>query len=1500
MHRVQPGAIIQHGMERAAWRSQRKASQNERDRDMLRALAQLPPDLVNGVDETFALLNSGLGATVSAAMSRRELHKLKKRAGNPQGPMTQLQKIALFANPSLESFSLPTGKRLLTQSNQKLKAGKKQVRAQKAVLNLMKELSGQAKRNTFFKGMDSHVFDEVAEDDEDNDMTDGFHLLPGEDELMEWAKAWLQMSPEGRKKSGLPSHLYDKVLYQLQCWEATRSNTSLIPLPAQPAAPKRRTLTSRRGRTGSRMGSRGRLERPISKEGRASRPMSKEGWASRVLSKEGNSRRPMSKEGRLSRPTSKEGRSSRPMSKEGHSSRPMSKEGFLSRPMSKEGCSSRPMSKEGGTSSRPGSQGIQINSSGSSRPGSRSLQATSSQNVQAVQHLLSLPIVRAATPKNPSLGTAASLEERLGPRNMALTATLPKLATWVPMKDQGRSRPARPRPSRVFRAIQLPSVANGESLSQQLLRRTQPPRPEQKIELAQTPEFLYIRACEVARMVPRPEALQHFHKGVVDASRIALSDADAVLLVKVVVQSAAAGHAFNELNLSYNRLTDHGLQALSSLLRFGDFPAARDAGLAPPSNRTQRWDDADQPVSCCTQLEAISLAGNTNLKFRGPGLADALGHALSSLPSLAVLDFAGLQLNGRPILSLTQILSQRCPTLRSLSFAGCGLGVLDQTDCVAVAALLTSLEHADFSNNFFDLAGFIAASQSVQRSTNLRSLSFAGNTLKGTNGLPVAHDSFLEGSEQLTSKHSSNPLQIFIEALQLNQHLDMLDLSNCSVGPDTAFILEEVLQSHPTLSQLCLDDNPLGEAGLRCAIRLFLYKESQFSKVTFSGHREDWTEFALSFSPTQLSGNYKLNLQLPSDRSVLRSLLRENEEMEARTQMPGARFLKFDPKPTKPVAEKDQETGNWIVQSLGLCNVSFFPPISQECLERRKWAKSMVKNKRSGSKGVPDFSSTQQSEGQAQAGGEASITQSRSSMGAPAPAMDPKVSAEDAPQPEEGDDASRVPEWWPQRVQQVAPGQKGTLEGDWSELADLIVQARRPVSQNGFQLLMKSCRANVTEPEQRRFLIALCRDFRLNCAQAMQLCSNADEVTPNPDLLGLVFPCLEDRRSQFTLISLISSSHVQILKKRVETCLWFVEGNLTGHYLLDLSMPSNYNVAENCFLASSWEAEVAKSAGRPDMSPTGNYETIRNQTYNELPFSNTRDWKIRTSGWLSFDYSSMRRPPPEVTPMSEIAEVIKQLQKSQVNLLQKLHALRAVSVHMYLSTRQCQALLRVFASKPQGGQVLQKESRDVQDAFCILHTRVTDRNYLLGPELLHASANKEASSSTPAVKPNHIAFPQRAEEQQENYSAAAIAQWQHCQTYPLSQGDRKALGRRLGILHLFNPLRPELVRIECNLAMREQRKFMEFLLHLAALEPGGHPAGWDIDGTKKVSLPQMWLEFGPPADGGDYLVSYESWSANLPVRHAVAEQYTVGFYGLGLGEKSPSLIPMRACMARPG
>lgn len=47
----------------------------------------------------------------------------------------------------------------------------------------------------------------------------------------------------------------------------------------------------------------------------------------------------------------------------------------------------------------------------------------------------------------------------------------------------------------------------------------------------------------------------------------------------------------------------------------------------------------------------------------------------------------------------------------------------------------------------------------------------------------------------------------------MNDSLEELELSNCSVGVDTAWVLQEALQRHPKLRSLRLSENPLGEAG---------------------------------------------------------------------------------------------------------------------------------------------------------------------------------------------------------------------------------------------------------------------------------------------------------------------------------------------------------------------------------------------------------------------------------------------------------------------------------------------------------------------------------------------------------------------------------------------------------------------------------------------------------------------------------------------------------------
>jgi Ran GTPase-activating protein (RanGAP) involved in mRNA processing and transport len=140
------------------------------------------------------------------------------------------------------------------------------------------------------------------------------------------------------------------------------------------------------------------------------------------------------------------------------------------------------------------------------------------------------------------------------------------------------------------------------------------------------------------------------------------------------------------------------------------------------------------------------------------------------------------------------------------------------------------LESADLSGNFFGRVGFATVAAALRHS-RLKSLSFAGN-----NG---AHwpDSGPGQSGAKDGPVRFNPVQILVEGLHCNSSLEDFDLSDCGIGPDTAFVLEDALQTHQSMKSLILMNNPLGDAGLRSVMRLLLAIGSDIRSCNVCGHR---------------------------------------------------------------------------------------------------------------------------------------------------------------------------------------------------------------------------------------------------------------------------------------------------------------------------------------------------------------------------------------------------------------------------------------------------------------------------------------------------------------------------------------------------------------------------------------------------------------------------------------------------------------------------------------
>ncbi|CAJ1354502.1 unnamed protein product [Effrenium voratum] len=96
--------------------------------------------------------------------------------------------------------------------------------------------------------------------------------------------------------------------------------------------------------------------------------------------------------------------------------------------------------------------------------------------------------------------------------------------------------------------------------------------------------------------------------------------------------------------------------------------------------------------------------------------------------------------------------------------------------------------------------------------------------------------------------------------------------------------------------------------------------------------------------------------------------------------------------------------------------------------------------------------------------------------------------------------------------------------------------------------------------------------------------------------------------------------------KRCERLLLFNADCPTGRYALNMSVPSDYAVAEMLKMLDAWEASMAKEAGLQDRSQHGNWSSVRNCTYLNQSLLSLTDCLLPNHETLRLDFVTWRRP----------------------------------------------------------------------------------------------------------------------------------------------------------------------------------------------------------------------------------------------------------------------------------
>eukprot|EP00931_Biecheleriopsis_adriatica_P048179 TRINITY_DN27836_c0_g2_i1.p1 TRINITY_DN27836_c0_g2~~TRINITY_DN27836_c0_g2_i1.p1 ORF type:complete len:1614 (-),score=365.88 TRINITY_DN27836_c0_g2_i1:150-4991(-) len=1487
----------------------------QEERDLIRAWAELPPLQLKDHDQAIKLLENGLGFAVSACVARRAAEFADMQRAKSGEGMTKEKEQQEEEKRQKEKGGKWSRKAKVSPGAAGRAAAKKVQSTVDRVLKSKRLLTSQKATDSLLSAIEHRRGDALEAEQQVGKSGDVVSLRRTEDgmpvelaedsQLQEWAESWLMMPSARRDK--LPKDFQrfrQSVEHRFTCWHAGQVGSGFISTTPRPPSTPRSARGSRGNKTGRHT-----MEDALF-----------EGSEATLLPDLLDSR-----------PSSKQAQRS-------HSLRTKTAEEEELKDDSV--CSSRPIRSRGAVSS-------------------------------AVNSLM---------------GNSTGFD-----------------GSTFGLSQESRE------PHGLFREVHVLSSRGGSQQSQHLQLAPcprafrEPHRVPECAGLNAMPEFCYLRTCELAGLVPCQKAWMKFSsgEGIVDAAGCCLADPEVLAVVETAVDCASQGHYLGELNLSGNVITDEGLKKVAALLVKG-----KEAPKAAAAVCTEMPDEHSS-LRSGMMITSLNLASNTGLQFRASGLVESVGCALSSMPALTFLDFSFVEaLHGRVVVSLANALGEFCPNLSSLALANCGLGCRDQSDCVAVAALLSQgrigtpqagfkgLQSADLSGNFFGLVGLTAVGAAL-RNSRLEQLSFAGNCARlaerdqkakrdvREDPMPPASQSSIPGTPRTQSssakRHSfvspeqmieepalgrnsllkkdkvaqnkevlpshsqvempyyPNPMQIFIEGIQVNNSLEKLDISSCNIGPDTMWVLQQSLRFHDKMRYLRLGDNPLGEQGLRHAIHLLALSGSKLEGVVLTGVRESEPGIAqVKFRHALPQGNYRFNLSYPHERATLRTLLSAAERKFPPNPF---RYLKYHLTTTKTAKDSrsserlEKEGGVWVVPNSGLCNVSCTIPLSRSSYQRATYTAgdSHVAKARTSLLG-------QSGKGGAapllRSGDDKAVTTQPMSRGTghhDSTARSPSKKTSASP-PRGGNHHSKQKVIVEETRMQTAAGLPGTPEGNWFEVAQLFLDGRMKVTTVSFFALKQVYNELVTDEERLRFAKAISKEIWCTVAQAESLIDCRKELAVQ--LVPILFPCIASRSQQLSLLEQVLPVNLKKAARAVGPSLWFQEGNPTGSYNLDLSDPVDYLLAESCLLVNAWESESARYAGRADVSQSGNGEMLRNEAYNETRFvyARTDEWTLPGNGWFRFDYSSIRRPHPDAKSMKEVNEIVRHLRNKAYTSETKLQALRAVSVYIVISTSQCRSLVQCFPS-PQESMPMGEESPERQEAFCILHTRVTDRERLLSHELLYspkimstiglsrraaAAKLREAEDQNAEVEaarlakqkeekrkkkkkpaqelPDHVmaamAFLPKQKRQKDGKRGALLVNQRqmkllqrenkevNVKSYQLIETfqtqDVICLHRRLGHLQLLNPLRVELMRAQTDLSVYETHRLVEFMRQLAQGEAGGRVLCWLEDG-RQASLPASWASKGVPRTNLSFTVSYESITPCTSYRQALAENFCIGF-----------------------
>lgn len=367
--------------------------------------------------------------------------------------------------------------------------------------------------------------------------------------------------------------------------------------------------------------------------------------------------------------------------------------------------------------------------------------------------------------------------------------------------------------------------------------------------------------------------------------------------------------------------------------------------------------------------------------------------------------------------------------------------------------------------------------------------------------------------------------------------------------------------------------------------------------------------------------------------------------------------------------------------------------------------------------------------------------------------------------------------------------------------------------------------------EQTTIADALSKDFRLTYPQVVQLCQS--KSVTSEVIRKLLHAVVGGAPSRYFLM-LQAASLGEFIKnyKAVEFYLTWNVDNPTGHYRLNLAIPSEHTVAEQLLLLDRWEAVLARRKGRFPVSQRGNHTQIRNEHFQDrkLNVQTIDQWKMPEFDRLEIDYVCGRRPPANAEELDEATfeNFMATLHSSTCSHTEIIKVLRVASSNIYCTAMHLRGLLGIFC-----------EDHDRADVFVLFYMRIVDMH------------NEKVFRVRFADKPEELA----------------------------------KLRKRLGATTLFPFVQPEQAAFELDLAIHDERLCASIMLELASKESPlmniRNPSYIHEDGTRDpltTGVPRSWATFEKCPTGGTFKVQYECSPEDRCFAHRLKLMETYGFW----------------------